>query len=330
MKVSGDGGPLDVTHIVFPMPFIDDAMVAFVRLTETVDEFNAHEGVSRPWEEFFVDFSKQLGEVYPIAWQLASIGPLYPKDLWKHISEVEIKVSDLESVTGEQNKSLQKLATNQSEDLLTIKQHVSSCKQEYDQILAYRGNVEDARDQAIGFRNEAQEARNRAQQHAQAEAIEEHSNQFSIEAKNAGKASDKWLIRAIWSLVALVFLAFLNLHSCFPFNFKIDADASPTEGIGFLLSRLLIFGGAAMMLSVCVRNYFAQLHNKTVNNHRATALRSFKSVVAGVRNEQVRDALLLQVGDCMYAHQDSGYSKFSGKDVGLRGAVFDILERGSK
>jgi hypothetical protein len=83
--------------------------------------------------------------------------------------------------------------------------------------------------------------------------------------------------------------------------------ADLTEGIQYIISKLLVLSALSFIVFWCARNYRCQKHNETLNRHRANALMTFRTFVEGTADDRVRDAILLQAAQAAFSGRPTGY-----------------------
>jgi hypothetical protein len=79
------------------------------------------------------------------------------------------------------------------------------------------------------------------------------------------------------------------------------------ESIQFLVSKIILLSTLSFMIFWCSKNYRAQKHNETLNQHRANALRTFRAFVEGTSDPAVKDAILLHAAQAAFAPRHTGY-----------------------
>jgi len=81
------------------------------------------------------------------------------------------------------------------------------------------------------------------------------------------------------------------------------------EFIRTLFLRVLMTSLSIYILIFCLRNYSVQLHNYTINTHKANSLQSALSLLNTANTSEGKDKLLLQATEAIFTHQNTGYSK---------------------
>lgn len=137
-------------------------------------------------------------------------------------------------------------------------------------------------------------------------AIIGQANHFEKEADAAKESSNKWLIAMI---VTSIILALLPLVFVFTTKFYAFTPTNNYEIIQFWTSKMLLFAVVAYFLFQCVRSWNAHRHNYVVNRHRYNALQTFTSLAAAASEEGKRDIILSHAAACIFAPQETGFSK---------------------
>lgn len=81
------------------------------------------------------------------------------------------------------------------------------------------------------------------------------------------------------------------------------------QAVQWGLSKLLIFTTIAFLLFLSSRTLMANRHNEVVNRHRHNALRTFNALSEAATSEQTREVVLTHASACIYAPQESGFTK---------------------
>jgi hypothetical protein len=84
------------------------------------------------------------------------------------------------------------------------------------------------------------------------------------------------------------------------------------QAIQFGISKLLIFSTIAFTLFLCARTLMAHRHNEVVNRHRQNALLTFNALAEAAATPETKDVVLTHASACIYAPQESGFSKTTG------------------
>ncbi|WP_319826291.1 hypothetical protein [Thalassovita sp.] len=122
------------------------------------------------------------------------------------------------------------------------------------------------------------------------------------------KEAEVWRKRTgNWAIVLGLFAAAtLFLHKC-PWI----KPENNLEAAQLIVSKVLLFGVVAYMLSLSAKNYLSHRHNEVVNRHRQNALMTYRSLVEAGSTQEARDIILQQAASAIYQQQDTGYVKTS-------------------
>jgi hypothetical protein len=129
-------------------------------------------------------------------------------------------------------------------------------------------------------------------------------------AKHAQSAADwqKYTNRMAGALGAFAIITWIVGYLIVPEN--------TYQAFQFGLSKVLIFSTLAFMLYLCARTLMAHRHNEVVNRHRQNALLTFNALADAATKPEARDVVLTQASACIYAPQESGFSKSAGNQPG--------------
>ena len=134
--------------------------------------------------------------------------------------------------------------------------------------------------------------------------VSARSNFFAAQVKHHEIFSFCWLLSTI-AMVALLVLWIGDGTALESFWEPILSKDSPWW------TRVLITLVLTSFLAYSVKNYTAHKHNAVVNKHRENALRTYEALIAP--DKETRGIVLHHAAACIYAPQDSGYVKKSGK-----------------
>jgi hypothetical protein len=138
------------------------------------------------------------------------------------------------------------------------------------------------------------------------QGVSQQSSYFKAKSEGHDTAADTWQWRTIYLAIGLA--AYVAL-SIFLHKWRVLSPANTYEAIQLTASKLLIFAVIAFMLILSARNFLASKHNAIVNRHRYNALLTFNALVDAATTPGNRDIVLNHAAACIYAPQDTGYSK---------------------
>ncbi|MGN6154836.1 MAG: hypothetical protein ACTHN4_03775 [Sphingomicrobium sp.] len=134
--------------------------------------------------------------------------------------------------------------------------------------------------------------------------VSQQAPYFGEQAASHSAAAGKWLKTTYGTAAALVLYALLT--------WWLGAEHPPTTpyaAVQTTVSKVLIFSTIAYMLFFSSRTLMAHRHNEVVNKHRQNALLTFNALADAASSEQTREVVLTQASQCIYAPQDSGFTK---------------------
>ncbi len=153
---------------------------------------------------------------------------------------------------------------------------------------------------------EMQGALEKVRQAAAEAGVAQHAIHFKQEA-------DSYLRQTYWWLGAtLVFGIVTVSYAVYSLGYQLHDVAlnAPTGRlIALALSRLIAVSILSTGIIFCARNYSASRHNFVINRHRQNALSTFETFVKAARDDQTKDAVLVQATRSIFAPQTSGYLK---------------------
>ena len=134
--------------------------------------------------------------------------------------------------------------------------------------------------------------------------VSQQAGYFGDQAVKHAEAASDWQKYTNWTAVALGSFAIATLVGGYWIR-----PTDTYQALQFGLSKLLIFSTIAFMLYLCARTLMAHRHNEVVNRHRQNALLTFNALADAASRPEARDVVLTQASACIYAPQDSGFSK---------------------
>lgn len=226
------------------------------------------------------------------------------KSIWQQIAGVIINgnILDLES----ENKRLRK----ESDMLLNqIKEDQENLHSELKNTISLKNSLE----------QELNDYKERYSDINTNVELETQVNVFETQAKNNLKDSNKWLKGIIGSGIVLIGILIyfyfgselLCKEATEYIKYKSVCDNCGeqvlwVDMIRSLFFRLLILSVVIYILSFCVKNYNACMHNKTNNDHRHNSFRAALHFYNTTTSEK-REEILIKVADAIFTYQKSGY-----------------------
>ena len=140
------------------------------------------------------------------------------------------------------------------------------------------------------------------------QGVSQQSAYFKGESEMHELAAETWRWNAIYLAIGLGVFAALSI---FVHKWSVLSPANNYEAIQLTLSKILIFAVIGFMLVLSARNFLASKHNAIVNRHRYNALLTFNALVEAAGSPDRRDIVLTYAASCIYAPQETGFSKGS-------------------
>lgn len=138
------------------------------------------------------------------------------------------------------------------------------------------------------------------------QGVSKQAIHFKNAADNHNTLSLDW--RKYTAIVAAVLIIYA-FGSLFFHNIPgLDAE-SPYRTAQIAISKILIFGVIAYVLSLCARNFMSHKHNEIVNRHRQNALATFTALAEATSDAASSDIVLSHAASCIFSPQETGYTK---------------------
>jgi hypothetical protein len=120
-------------------------------------------------------------------------------------------------------------------------------------------------------------------------------------------------MQSLWWMISAAALAAGTIgYATYSFGYQLHeaAQSAPTAKLVTLaVARVIVISILSTAILFCVRNYSAARHNFVINRHRQNALSTFETFVKASRDDQTKDAVLLQATRSIFTPQVSGYLK---------------------
>lgn len=132
--------------------------------------------------------------------------------------------------------------------------------------------------------------------------VEKHSDIFDLQAKGHTQGASNWRKYSIILIILIVAIALIFfVVIAFFLSSKDRTIIIETSIFGALIISILSYS-----LSLCVKNYFAEKHNESINRHKANCLGTFNTFIDSA-DEERKAAVLLQATQTIFSHQRSGF-----------------------
>lgn len=168
----------------------------------------------------------------------------------------------------------------------------ATMKAEAEELYKFLGSV----------RSEAERALSAVKEQAAEAGVSTNAQIFTVEAQEHHNVAKKWLTATI-IMAALTFLVAVSaLFVAFTYEPKNTAAV-----IQYVVAKLLVLSTLSYGVFWSARNYKSQMHNETLNRHRANALMTFRAFVEGTSDDRVKDAILLQASQAAFSTRSTGF-----------------------
>lgn len=185
----------------------------------------------------------------------------------------------------------------------------ATMKEEHDKLMAYSQKIkEDANKALAAVQEQAAEA-----------GVSTNAQIFLQNAKNHGSHANNWMKATV--IISSVTLVVAILFIIISFVYR---PVSTAETIQYVVSKIILLSTLSFGIFWCTRNYKAQKHNETLNQHRANALMTFRAFVEGTNDDRVKDAILLQASQAAFTPRPTGYDSPE-KDIQTINPVIEIF-----
>jgi hypothetical protein len=152
--------------------------------------------------------------------------------------------------------------------------------------------------------------------------VTRQASYFKTEADGHGTGARNWLIATLASAFFLILYAIIALKMSLIYKPETNYEALQVG-----ISKVLIFSVLAYILFICSRTLMAHRHNIVVNRHRENALMTFTTLVQASGSEDKRDIILTHAAACIFAPQDTGYTKTGGSSPTPSANIIEILPK---
>jgi hypothetical protein len=155
------------------------------------------------------------------------------------------------------------------------------------------------------------------------QGVSQQSMYFKTEYTDNETNAETWRWQTIYLAIGLGAFALLSV---FAHKWSILAPANAYDTVQLAISKVLIFAVIGFMLVLAARNFLACKHNAIINRHRYNALLTFKALADAAGSEERRDIVLTYAASCIFAPQETGYSKTGEKTEIVPGIIQSITK----
>ncbi|MBN2350088.1 MAG: hypothetical protein JXJ22_14710 [Bacteroidales bacterium] len=170
-------------------------------------------------------------------------------------------------------------------EVRSIVSHLQDMRKEAEQDMEVISNVLDS-----------------AQTELSKEGVSTHAKSFNEQAEKHRKNAKNWKYSSfalIILTIAIVIFFFLIITN------KID-ETEIRKLIETSILATIIISILTFSLTLTIKNYFAEKHNESINQHKANCLSTFNTFIDSADQER-KQAILLQATQTIFSHQSSGF-----------------------
>jgi len=154
--------------------------------------------------------------------------------------------------------------------------------------------------------------------------VTQQAQYFKDEADRHDAFAKTWENRVLWQagIVVVFAVGSILLHKISWF-----APSTGVESAQLITSKVLIFAVLSYLLLLGARNYLSHKHNAVVNRHRQNALLTYKTLADAAQAKGAQDIVLAHAASCVFAPQETGYSKGGAESGGGSKTVMELLTK---
>lgn len=153
---------------------------------------------------------------------------------------------------------------------------------------------------AISHDKKLKEVLESAQTELSKTGVEKHSDIFQYQADIHKAESFRWRKYSIILFISTILAAVIFFY-IIAFEVEEIKKIIETSILAALMISMLTY-----MLTLTVKNYFAEKHNESINRHKANCLSTFNTFVDSA-DEERKATILLQATQTIFSHQSSGF-----------------------
>lgn len=207
--------------------------------------------------------------------------------------------------------------------LLSISKDDNEQKALDDLINSYNSEFTNIEKLKTQYELELDDLQNRYKPERQKAELTEQSDVFNKQASTFLNKADKWRYGIIvTSIILMLVIYFIFKEFCFEIccfdkialtNYDLICKGCNQtilylEIFKAIVFRLLIISILSYILSFCIRNYNASMHNYTINMHKANSLAAAIRLLERLYSDVAKDEIILQASNAIFTHQPTGYT----------------------
>ncbi|WP_417795727.1 hypothetical protein [Terasakiella pusilla] len=230
-----------------------------------------------------------------------------------YIAELDRRLARIDFEVEKQEKQTQKSQKNEFDRTERLKETIekanaslTSARQKSEDILNSAQSYSDkiirrADEAATEVQSQTEKALQEARKLAAEKAVAPFTHSFKETANDWDGNAHGWLVTTGVLLIATGLWAYHGLQGSVP------ALNQTTEIVQYFSARFLITALLISSIWWSAKQYRVARHQKTVNQHKADALRSFEAFIEATNSPDVRDAVILQTSQTIFGQQSTGY-----------------------
>jgi hypothetical protein len=144
--------------------------------------------------------------------------------------------------------------------------------------------------------------------------VSSYANHFGKQSREHRTAALVWLgvsgiLFTITASLSLSLVSGVLSVGWFSSDLFIANELQGPQILNAMLGKAVLFSVLVSAMFWCGKAYKSNRHNYVMNRHRQNALNTFyKFIEAAEGSKEMKDAMLLQVSQCIFSSRDSGYS----------------------
>ncbi|MCB2060201.1 MAG: hypothetical protein R3E09_13335 [Novosphingobium sp.] len=140
---------------------------------------------------------------------------------------------------------------------------------------------------------------------ASEQGVSQQAHYFDQEATRHETRAGQWQTTTVWIAIGLGVLAAGSVALAY----WLPAPENNYQAFQVAVGKVLVFATIGYMLFLSAKTLTANRHNVIVNRHRRNALLTFNALVDASAGEESRDIVLSHAAACIFAPQESGFTK---------------------
>jgi hypothetical protein len=178
----------------------------------------------------------------------------------------------------------------------TLNEYTTNSQAKVAEISAFRTSIE-------GYDSEANRMLDDIRKISGEVGVAAHTKEFFQLARDHKDHARNWLV----AMVVLGVCSFAAIGGAMWLD-VLDDTARTARIVHYVMWRAVIFAVASFAIVWTARNYRAHRHLHVLNQHRSTALQTFRTFANAARDDATRNVVLLEATRSIFAAGSTGYS----------------------